>query len=427
VSEADRPLALSVARLVDSIAGGRVIVLGSPPPQGRDLDLLVRAGERRSIERGLLAAGLVRRGETFARFADCSAYGVELIAAERYLSPGPLGELFRGARPVEGFSHLCRPAPPHALLVLARLVADEGRLVPKRHRRLERILAGASDVWSEAEKFAPGWGAETHLRRLAWLQQEPSRGQSRGPAGVAWGLRRAGSVVRRRPLLVSLSGLDGSGKSSQARWLVQSLHELGVPAEVVWNDLLGNVAADVVARPIKALLAMRGHALAELSSYEDRAAPVDSQTIAPAPSGAVAGERRDLAREAWSGYVTLTGALEQRWHAMRQQLRGRAVVFDRGPLDLAVRMQVLYRTSPARASRIAGRVAPRPRLSFWLDIPPALSLERKEDIWSLRQLTEQARMYGLLAAEFGVTRLDGTRPAAELAAEIGSAVWRALA
>ena len=99
------------------------------------------------------------------------------------------------------------------------------------------------------------------------------------------------------------------------------------------------------------------------------------------------------------------------------------MVFDRGPLDLAVRMEVLYRSHVERQRRLVRLAAPRPDLAFLLDVDPELSLQRKHDIWSPRQLGEQSSTYRTLAPRFGVRVLDGARPPAELAAEIAQAVW----
>jgi thymidylate kinase len=117
--------------------------------------------------------------------------------------------------------------------------------------------------------------------------------------------------------------------------------------------------------------------------------------------------------------------LEQRLLATRGLARGRVVVFDRSPLDLAVRMQVAYRANFALQRRLVAMLAPKPHVAFLLDIPPAVSLARKDDIWSGEQLVEHAALYRALAPRFGVRTLDGQRPAAELAAEIGRAAWLA--
>ena len=43
------PDALGVARMVDAAAADRVLVFGSPPPEGRDLDLLARESEKKAL------------------------------------------------------------------------------------------------------------------------------------------------------------------------------------------------------------------------------------------------------------------------------------------------------------------------------------------------------------------------------------------
>jgi len=64
--------------------------------------------------------------------------------------------------------------------------------------------------------------------------------------------------------------------------------------------------------------------------------------------------------------------------------------------------------------------------AFYLDIPPETSLGRKDDRWTLEDLSTQADLYREEYGRRGVVRLDGLRPPDELAAEIGEAVWRAL-
>src|SRR5262249_62086100 len=104
-------LASSVTATVDAAALGRVIVLGSLPPAGRDLDLLARTPERERIESALSDAGLERKGSEFALFGACSAFGVELITAERFLPRSALDDLFGRALPLDGSTALARPAP----------------------------------------------------------------------------------------------------------------------------------------------------------------------------------------------------------------------------------------------------------------------------------------------------------------------------
>jgi thymidylate kinase len=403
-------LAASVVAVVDGSARGRVIVLGSLPPSGRDLDILVRAPGREQIEDALSAAGLVRNGSSFALFRACSAYGVELFIAGQFLPEEALNELFAQALPLKGFAALSRPTPAHALLILAILVAEEGHLRPKRRARLERILAEDPQAWQHARKIAPAWQAARSLDLLARAAATGRR------LPVSWrlrGLRPRGLPSRRPGLLIALSGIDGAGKSSQARWLADSLMALGVDVEVVWNDLLGSRALNLLAAPPKALLRLAGNRNERLASYEESS---------PSSGAAAASAMRGI----WSTVVTFANSLEQRVLASGPVMRGGVVVFDRSPLDLAVRMQVLYRSNVQMQRRLVRVAAPRPDLAFLLDIPPEVSLARKDDIWSPSQLVEQATLYHELAPSFGVRRLDGQRPPEEIAAEIAREVWLAL-
>jgi dTMP kinase len=400
-------LARSVADTIEAAAGGRVIVLGSLPPSGRDLDIVARPRERERIESALAAAGLVRKGTDFVLFRDRSAYGVELFPAEQFAPPAALDELFAQALALGGSRCLARPAPTHALIILAQLIVDEGRLAPKRYARLQRILAEDPDAWSRAREAAPSWRA---TRALSLLE--------RAAAGRPFALTErvkagGGRVLPRRRLLVGLSGIDGSGKSSQASWLADSLTALGVDVEVVWNDLLGSRALNLLAAPPKALLRLAGNRDERLASYEESSPS----------SGVVAAS---AVRGTWSTVVTFANSLEQRILASGPVMRGRVVVFDRSPLDLAVRMQVLYRSNVQMQRRLVRGAATRPDLAFLLDIPPEVSLARKDDIWSPSQLVEQATLYHELAPSFGVRRLDGQRPPEEIAAEIAREAWLAL-
>ncbi|MGI9020530.1 MAG: hypothetical protein ACR2G3_07465, partial [Solirubrobacterales bacterium] len=167
--EGGAPL-LDLARTVDEAAGGRVVVFGSPPPEGRDLDLLVRAAQERSIASRLAADGLRRRGIQWAAFRDCGAVGVDLVPTSSWRLPeAELASLFDEAEVLPGFRRLAAPAPHHAVLIAARRVARAGVYEDRLRERIEAILAGAPSAWEEAALRAPAWEAEAALDSLRRL------------------------------------------------------------------------------------------------------------------------------------------------------------------------------------------------------------------------------------------------------------------
>ncbi|HKP18133.1 MAG TPA: hypothetical protein VJT84_06620, partial [Gaiellaceae bacterium] len=207
---------LDVARLVDEAAVGRIVVLGSLPPDGRDLDLLLWPEDRRAVSERLAAAGFISSGSDWLRFSECSAFVVDLIAAEAYGVPeAELRTLFDEAMSIDGLGRVVRPAPHHALLLLARM-----GVTAKRVQRVQAALDEDPDALAKARVAAPRWGVD--LRRLRLLRRV---------------LRRP-----RRRAVVALSGLDGSGKSSQAAAARDALYRLGYDADAVWLPLASNEA-----------------------------------------------------------------------------------------------------------------------------------------------------------------------------------------
>ena len=127
-----------IADMVD----GRVVVAGSLPPFGADLDLLVRPAQAEALAAGLAAAGFERRGRVWARFADCEAEVVELapVAALR-LPADEVERLFEEATPLEALGRVCRPAPHHAILILSGRIDARGPRHPAQARRAHRCRA----------------------------------------------------------------------------------------------------------------------------------------------------------------------------------------------------------------------------------------------------------------------------------------------
>ena len=71
-------------------------------------------------------------------------------------------------------------------------------------------------------------------------------------------------------------------------------------------------------------------------------------------------------------------------------------------------------------------LSPKALRSYYLAIAPERALARKSEQYGLAELTELVRLYEDEYPHTGAMRLDAERDQAELCAEIGSDVWRAL-
>jgi len=387
--------------IVDASAPGPVLVFGSLPGAGRDLDLLVRDDDLDALGEVLRSEGFRNRGDEWVQFAGGSADAVDLVPASAWgLPAAELEALFVEARPVDDCARLVRPAPHHDLLILARLTGV-GPLSDKRRARLEDAVAADPRAWERARRAAPAWRLS---RELANLRNGGEHGRR---------LPRP-----RRPKVIALSGIDGSGKSSQAELLRDALERLGYDAAVEWSPYGQNAWLGYLAVPVKTLLGRtRRYAAAE-----------PKETGLERTSGTALRERSPAVNYVWSAVVTLANGLTQLGTIARHTRHGRVVVYDRYALDSTVQLRFRYGLDGRFAlhRKLIGLLAPKPVASFYLDIPAETSLARKDDRWTLADLEQQANLYREEVGRNGTVWLDGLRPRDELAAEIAEAVWRQL-
>ncbi|MDQ3881515.1 MAG: hypothetical protein M3295_10655, partial [Chloroflexota bacterium] len=322
---------LTAPELIDRALGSRALVYGSLPPEGRDLDLLVRPTEKEQIEDCLLDAGFLRRGAIWARFAGCTVELVDLMPAAAWRLPREeLDALFDEAWTLDGFTHLARPAPHHVLLILARRAAREGgRLDGKRRDRIRQAIDDDSDAWARARTRAHAWGAESLIERLQELERAPA-------AQVAAASRDHWLRLPSRGAVIAFSGLDGAGKSTQAVALRDTLDRLGYDATVVWTRIMWDDALWRVALPVKAALERSLRILASLRS------PLRSDVAGHrGPRGGAEVDDRvkrlregsGLATHAWTLVIALTNAVSQRRLTWAAVWRGRVIICDRYMLD----------------------------------------------------------------------------------------------
>jgi thymidylate kinase len=444
---------LELARLADQVARDRVIVSGSLPPHGRDLDLVVRPDDERTIGARLRDEGFLDHRGEWVRFRGCGAEAVDLIpAADWELPVDELEALFADAVPLDDFERLARPASHHLLLMLARrLVQGDGRLEEKRRARVERALAEDPDAWAAAGTHAYRWGME---RGLAALQAAYERGEplsARGRAAAiaeqlasrGMNLRRAQAEGWRRVLrppperggfLVAFSGLDGAGKSSQAEALRDALERLGYDARLEWTRLEwttlweGGSALAKIAWP-----ATRAVALAERLRRQETAAPAEPlqadwyTDVVDTPASRLR-RRFSAVNAAWVAVVAIAHARAQRRATAPHIRAGRAVICDRYTLDAATFLRFRYGEGRRfrRQIRLLERLSPRPLCAYHVDVPATVALARKAEQYSQDELERQAHLYREERDDLGVLAVDGERPREELCTEIALDVWRAL-
>ncbi len=365
---------------------------------GRDVDVLVRSGRLADAEAALLSAGfpsidplLARLGIADAGLRYAVIDGADALTSVELTATKTTDRLRRQAAKAAAAR---RPAARHALELAALAQergADEVRAVAvvalRRCARLERDLGVSGPATELARGLAP-------RPNLAWPRARLDN------LGLRLGRLRA------RRLVVAFSGIDGSGKSTQAALLGSALERLGVPATTVWGRIgfSGSRLLDNVAGLVRRFLPAGSH-----SAQRARAEGLD------AGAGKQPLTRRGPLGWSWALAVTLEYLRQVRGQIRRA--RGRVVVLDRTLSDALVDLEQGFggELRLGLHRRLVQRLAPRADIIFYLRISGAAAVARKDDFFAANVLQAYADRLDALAPSLGAVVVDAERPPEEIA------------
>ena len=277
---------------------------------GGDVDLVCRVPEFAALRRTLGKSGFQPRGrrlprrawtEQWVRFCDGAPQVVDLNPAQRWgVSPGTIERLFQDGvqvaawtRPAAVSTSRADPAGAAARSwrgALVRQATAQGRPLAGRGRW--RLGPRGRDRGRMALPIGATGVATATRGRRPYGRSAPTCGPGAGAAGTpARGAVAAGPSHRsvpRRPMVIGVSGVDGSGKSTQIAALRTTLAELGVPADVAWKPVGHGHALRFVRRTVKRLLGASPTGPAPVQA-ENAGADVGPQPRQPPSAGAQRG------------------------------------------------------------------------------------------------------------------------------------------
>lgn len=290
------------------------------------------------------------------------------------------------------------PPPTPVDAVIAR-IHRRGEASPRDVLELRALARAGRQLPASCGALAAAAEVEAELggHDLEAFRSSAREGRGRRVRRTPALSRLARAAVRRigrRRVVVALSGVDGAGKSTLARVLVDDLRRAGVPATVVWS------------RP-----GMRLGLLAGVAKVAKRAL---GERPEPGVRSVAAGDTRvPRSRQGALGLLWATAVVASyvadswRFHIAAQGV----VVYDRHAVDAAVTLDVLYGGLDLRAHRAAvNRLLPRPDVHVYLDVPADVAVARKPgDTIGERAVHRQLERYGDLVAHApDVIALSGT-------------------
>lgn len=277
-----------------------------------------------------------------------------------------------------------------------RVAAADAALAPWQREGVNRALL--------ADPFKPTIGFVFSKRfYYAKLARDRAIGLRRklweGLLHTTAGIRRNIGVESQMGALITLSGTDGSGKSTHAAALSAALDGCHIRNRVVWSRGGSSRATDAVLAVAKGLLGGR------------RAGSARQPERAP---GATVARRRALLRSpllrvGWELVVAADLLAQWAWRIWWPMRRGEVVIADRYLFDTLAELSA-YTEAPdpldGPAARLLLALAPRPTIALWLDLPPEAAAARARDAEDTAFLAAQRNRYATLAARGLLARVD---------------------
>ena len=216
---------------------------------------------------------------------------------------------------------------------------------------------------------------------------------------------------RKKSILVCLVGMDGTGKSTLSKKLVENMNEHGIKTRYVWSGL-----EPLLLRPFfwigKALFIPR-HEPTTPGNYVR-----SSKTLRKVL-------RNPLMRTVYESIFCLDYSLHLLWKVRIPMMRGESVVSDRYVYDVLIDLAVILSYTERKMSiilRAFKRFLPQPSLVLLIDAPEEVTIKRKDDIPSITHLSERRELYLRLAKQYGFTIIDGANTLPVLQSTIWGAV-----
>lgn len=205
-----------------------------------------------------------------------------------------------------------------------------------------------------------------------------------------------------KSLLITFTGIDGSGKSTISKALVEKLKTSNIDARYLWwfeaeNSLFRRI-------------------LRNFSGQKNEKKTVKKKKL----------PESSFIKTLYQYMVLLDYQRQTIFKVWLPLYLGKTIVCDRYIYDIVVSFAMEFGYSKEKAKEMLSflrSISPAPDIEFYVDISPQIALSRKNDIVSLEHHTELRRWYLDLVAENMIV-LDGTKSLQELNALVSEHIER---
>ncbi|MDW7775544.1 MAG: hypothetical protein SCH39_04290 [Methanosarcinales archaeon] len=193
--------------------------------------------------------------------------------------------------------------------------------------------------------------------------------------------------------LIIFTGIDGSGKSTLSRTLVERLEKENNKARYLWWFSAEN---SLMRRTLR-LLSRGGKG--ETTENNEGTLPKSSPV-----------------QKLYQFIVLLDYQWQTFFHVYLPLMSGKNVICDRYVYDIVISFTKEFNYPEAKTRKMMStllRLSPKPDIAFFVDVPVEVAIQRKHDIPSIQHHEELRSLYNTFIRDEMIC-LDGTKSIAEL-------------
>ena len=209
--------------------------------------------------------------------------------------------------------------------------------------------------------------------------------------------------------LLVVSGLDGSGKSTQAGLLERRLRDAGYRVATVWSRWEPRLSAPLIRIAKRSLNPRSDAATRDYTRF-------------------TAAKRRTMRspwkRSLWQLMVWSEYAVQINWRLIPHLLRGRGVICDRYVYDTLIDIAINFSIQPGEIERLCRHpilaLFPAPFQVVYIDIDPETGARRKDDGTPPQYLADRREYYLSMARLLHAPIIDGC----DTVERVSEAIWK---
>ena len=221
--------------------------------------------------------------------------------------------------------------------------------------------------------------------------------------------------MKTKGVLISFTGIDGTGKTTLSKELVKSLKERGIECKYVYGRL-----KPFILKPFMLLgewIFLRGRDVSR--NYSDYA-----------NTKRTAIEHNSILSRIYQRILLFDYVLQIFFKVKVPLSFGKNIVCDRYIYDTVITdLSVDMDYSEDKTIQLLNnlmRFFPKPDITFLIDVPEEIAYQRKDDTPSLEYLRERRDTYLSVGNKYKMVILDGTKKLEELQCEIEKEVGKCL-